>query len=246
MDNAHRDNLTAAYEGKPDLVRICRANRLFFTAISLVHKRGCRKYAAYSWLNVPVGRDSSLMDNINAISRHFGAHSMGRILDPEGLPHIFHMCCRAGMLVTTAYRQAIDYATVVHGTNTWAALDYSLLGGDFGIFLTPQEFLPFTKETRYALPRRLDECYPVIQGLLVNIALDPRFAPEYPEYKLDKESPFTVYWPIDQLYLAIARFVRLWAEAHPDTMHSIARGLDEEEYALLAPVLGGSQCSEAE
>ena len=248
MKKARRVDLTAAYEGKPDIVDICHQNRLFFAAITIVHKRGCLKYAPYSWLNTPVGHGSSLVDNINAISRHFGAHSMGRILDPEGLPHIFHMCCRVGMFVTTAYRQAIDYATRVYGTAIWTPLQQEQIHGDkLGIFLTPQEFLPFTKEEQYTLPQTLSECYPYIQGLLFDLALDPAYERDYPEYKLEGDkTPFNVHWSIDKLYLAIARFIRFWAAEHKDAMWDIATGLEEEEYTLLRPVLTSPRCSEAE
>lgn len=72
--------------------------------IMLIHQRGAKKYPLYGWYNDPEHTDSTIKNNLNAMCRHFSAYSMGFPIDPEGLPHIFHLCCRAGMLITTAYR----------------------------------------------------------------------------------------------------------------------------------------------
>lgn len=97
--------LTGGFTYKADITKIIKDYELPLKMIALVHHCGARKYKIFSWYNEPYVSDSSLMDNLNALYRHFGAHSMGKIVDREGLLHIFHMCCRAGMMISTFIKE---------------------------------------------------------------------------------------------------------------------------------------------
>ena len=93
--------LVGGYIGKPYLLNVITKYELALKMIAFVHYRGTYKYPAYGWFNNPYDVGGSTLDDLNAMLRHYGAHSQGKLIDPEGLPHLFHLACRAGMLVTT-------------------------------------------------------------------------------------------------------------------------------------------------
>lgn len=92
-------------KGKIPLCDLTAKYRAAYTAIALIHHFGALKYGYYRWYNDPANCNSTVSDNLNAIFRHLIAHKIGKFIDPEShLPHIFHACCRAGMLITIYYR----------------------------------------------------------------------------------------------------------------------------------------------
>lgn len=92
-------------KGKIPLCDLTAKYRAAYIAIALIHHFGALKYSYYSWYNDPANCNSTVSDNLNAIFRHLMAHRIGKIIDPEShLPHVFHACCRAGMLITMYYR----------------------------------------------------------------------------------------------------------------------------------------------
>lgn len=96
-------------KNKAPLSGLTAKYRIPYIAIALIHHFGASKYGYYNWYNDPTNCNSSVSDNIDAIFRHITAHRIGKFIDPEsGLPHIFHACCRAGMLITVYYRQDND------------------------------------------------------------------------------------------------------------------------------------------
>lgn len=138
--------------------------------ITLVHNRGTKKYEAYSWLNDPAASNSTVMENIDALVRHMSAHIMGKWLDTEGLPHIYHMCCRAGMLVTTYYRTANTQKIKQESIQDLVHLD-----SDFGHHITPEELLALSKEKQYKhrIPTTRKKLIPFIFNHLIMAALHP-------------------------------------------------------------------------
>lgn len=93
-------------KGKPPLSKLSAKYRLAYIAIALIHHFGALKYGYYNWYNDPANCNSTVSDNIDAIFRHLTAHRIGKYIDSEShLPHIYHACCRAGMLITVYYRQ---------------------------------------------------------------------------------------------------------------------------------------------
>lgn len=134
--------VVGALEGKVPYTQILQEFKLPLAAIGLVHRRGARKYSAYSWLNDPEASNSTIWENIDAMLRHMTAHSIGMIQDPEGLPHIYHMCCRAGMLVTTYLREQVP------APMEWLPGKIEDITGEdegdspsFGCWITPEELL---------------------------------------------------------------------------------------------------------
>lgn len=102
MDN---NTNTGAIKGKIPLCDLAAKYHDAYTAIALIHHFGSLKYGYYNWYNDPENCDGCFYNNVNAIFRHMTAHRIGKFIDPEShLPHIFHACCRAGMLITIYYR----------------------------------------------------------------------------------------------------------------------------------------------
>lgn len=130
------DISTGAFKGKIPFTDLLQEFKAPLAIIGLVHRRGARKYAAYSWLRDPGASNSTIWENIDALVRHMTAHSMGYIRDPEGLPHIFHICCRAGMLVSTHLREQIPVP--FRWTDTTHDSESNL---DPWCWLTPEELL---------------------------------------------------------------------------------------------------------
>lgn len=137
--------ITGALEGKVPYTRILTEFKIPLAAIGLVHRRGARKYAAYSWLRDPSASNSTVWENIDAMLRHMTAHSIGLVRDPEGLPHIYHMCCRAGMLVSTYLREQVP------DPFRWPekALEDNQDHLDPGCWLTPEELVALANYYKY-------------------------------------------------------------------------------------------------
>lgn len=168
-------------------------------AISLVHLLGTRKYKAYSWLNDPRASNSTVTDNADAMYRHFIAHSMGRVWDPEGLPHLFHLCCRAGMLVTTWYR-------MMNPNPKMAYVDCSemsrklLLPSGVGQFLTPEEILSLGKVYQFGAcyaPRPQEFFY---QLYTFNTGPECTNEPDEDYRKKVNLRLYEVIWQVDNLF----------------------------------------------
>ena len=125
-------------KNKASLSKLFKRYKRAFAAIALIHHFGAAKYGYYSWYNTPYQSNSSVSDNIDAIFRHLTAHRIGKFIDPEShLPHVFHACCRAGMLITIYYRE-------MH--NSFTPLDNKLGKLDVTTQITAEELLLTTKD----------------------------------------------------------------------------------------------------
>lgn len=78
-------------------------------AAACVHTKCTFKHPFHSWENIPEKSDSTIENNIDAIMRHYINYSENHIaLEKEsGLPHLFHIACRAHMLLGTFYRDRL-------------------------------------------------------------------------------------------------------------------------------------------
>lgn len=127
-------------KNKPNITETVLMYRTGLKVAALIHAIAEQKYTAYSWYNDPDNCDSTIRDNINAIYRHFTAYSMGFGLDEDGLPHVFHMCCRAGMLVSTAYRRWLDCTPAYSPIEKRDPVERH-----WGFYITPYEVYSLTK-----------------------------------------------------------------------------------------------------
>lgn len=163
------DDLTTVggYRHKEKLSQILVDYRDAFYMIALVHEQGTYKYDCYSWLTNPAASNSTIIENIDALYRHLGAHSMGRIMDPEGLPHLFHMVCRAGMLISTYYRSATKMAYRYKPLRT---KKFTKENPDSccipGWQITPEEIYSLSKPDPYKEIQQPEELIPLINCLL--------------------------------------------------------------------------------
>lgn len=128
------DTRVGAITGKIQLHEQLKYFHSSLAAIGLVHRRGARKYTPYGWFCDPFNTDATPTATLSALLRHFSAHSMGFFTDIEGLPHIFHMCCRAAMYVSIKYKWRFG----------------AVLRWNHGL-LTPSAFNPDTDENEVAL-----------------------------------------------------------------------------------------------
>lgn len=93
------------FNGKPSITEAWPLYRFHFRALAAVHELGRSKYSAFSWQNNPNASNSTIENNVDALMRHIALHKAGYTQDAEGFPHIYHIACRIGMLLTTWYRQ---------------------------------------------------------------------------------------------------------------------------------------------
>ena len=93
----NEENIIGSIHGKPNIHDTYMKYYRTINGVGLVHFRGALKYSWYSWITMPETADALPMYNLNAIYRHLTAHSMGKLVDDEGLPHILHACCRMSM-----------------------------------------------------------------------------------------------------------------------------------------------------
>lgn len=156
-----------SFPTKREMYPVFRDFILPLNMIAFVHRRGAKKYPLYKWYNDPHQCDSSIIANLNAIYRHFAAYSMGFSMDPEGLPHVFHMCCRAGMMITTAYRKWNNCTELLaNGTGDSDTLKYGALGGNFFNFITPEEVVSLTKTNDITYSSNEAELKPIVHQIL--------------------------------------------------------------------------------
>jgi hypothetical protein len=177
--------------------------------IALVHNRGARKYACYSWYSAPDTSNSTVEDNLDALFRHFGAHSMGQLRDIEGLPHIFHMCCRASMLISTAYKEVLQPHLDLADIMPESELTHQ---DDIGHQLPIYTLLTLSKTYLYRIPVTEDELVPFIINMLVRCSLIRAGKLKTEDATLDLEQPILTKYYLDRLVLAIFRYADLFWE----------------------------------
>ena len=167
------DDLTTVggYQHKEKLSQLLVDYRDAFYMIALVHEQGTYKYDCYSWLTNPMASNSTIIENIDALLRHLSAHSMGRIMDPEGLPHLFHMACRAGMLITTYWRsyRPLDKRYKPERNKEHISKDNTTVSfARFGWQIQPEELYSLSKEDFYSDITTPEELTPLIFSLLMD------------------------------------------------------------------------------
>ena len=109
--------LVGGYSHKESITDTIDCYDIPLKMISIVHHFGALKYKPFSWYNFPYISNSSMTDNVNALFRHLGAHSMGKIKDREGLLHIMHACCRCAMLVSVFYKEESSFESSISPIN---------------------------------------------------------------------------------------------------------------------------------
>lgn len=183
-------------KGKIPLCNLTAKYHAAYTAIALIHHFGALKYGYYSWYNDPVNCNSTIGDNLNAIFRHMVAHRIEKFIDPEShLPHVFHACCRAGMLITMYYRaQLTDTLTPIKLKKNEAA-KFDVLTQ-----LTTEEILVLTKDKVVPEYEDLDSLSDHIFELLCCIDMFDKC--HIPGIELDN----TIYCDIEDLVLSVWRY----------------------------------------
>ena len=188
-------NNVGAFKNKVPLIEIIRKYKTPLYCIALVHQLGEIKYPSYSWFNNPTKSDSTVENNINAILRHFSAHRMGQTVDPESkLPHVFHMACRAGMMITTLYR---EMSSNFRALNEMKKPEY-VTDDNIGAYITGEEL--------YSLAKNIDDVgctpdvlEPAINSLLFNYALYP--------WTVEGDEWFELKSKYDTLFVCVLKYV---------------------------------------
>ena len=156
----NENSRVGCFTGKVPLGSILTELHRPLSMIALRHHVGALKYGYYSWYNHPETSNATVIDNLDAILRHFSAHRMGKMVDPESrLPHIFHACCRAGMLVTSLYRDYNNH----HTEMTRKCKDW-----DIGSQISAEVILVASKLKHANLPDDTAEYPAFINSLLVD------------------------------------------------------------------------------
>lgn len=176
---------TGAFKNKIKLANIIKEYQFPLACIALIHRMGEIKYPSYSWFNDPEASDSTVENNINAMLRHFSAHRMGFAIDPESnMPHLCHLACRAGMLITTFYR----------GLNGVAHTDLMSKPSEYpnnpiGAYITGEEILSLSKVAKHEKGTAL---VPRLNSLLINTIFN--------EELIDIENEFTTCNVFDSIF----------------------------------------------
>ena len=210
--------------------------------ISLVHERGTMKYVSYSWMADPTKSNSTMNNNLDAIERHLDAHSMGKLMDPEGLPHIFHLACRAGMLVTTAMRDryGVKDVPIRDKREAYASLAASMIGSQ----LTAEEIIACSKQLPAAFDKikqmSADELLPLVRGYLVDLHLKFTDFDPLPS----NQNLFEAMSDVEILFQLICYYVRAYWICHRQTYtdlitqtHAVTPYRDEDR-SMLSIYLG--------
>lgn len=207
-------NAIGSFPKKFKMGEIFDKYRIPLAMISLVHERGARKYECYSWLNNPDASNSTVMENLDAIARHFNAHTMGKLIDVEGLPHIFHIACRAGMMISTAYRSINKNHHRLNDPRPQLAelMKSDEFGPLMGHQITSEEILVLTKDDMYpTIPSDSATLQSYIQAILIELAMYEKQG-KISYIFLDKDV-FEGKWMLDLLFLALIRYAELiWKE----------------------------------
>lgn len=183
-------------KGKAPLCNLTAKYRAAYTAIALIHHFGALKYSYYSWYNDPANCNSTIDDNLNAIFRHMTAHRIGKSIDSEShLPHVFHACCRAGMLITMYYRTWLTSILKPNKPKKNEAAKFDVVSQ-----LTTEEILVLTKDKVIHEYEDLDSLSDHIFELLCGIDMFDKC--HIPGIELDN----TIYSDIEDLVLSIWRY----------------------------------------
>ena len=236
------DSFTGAFKNKEPIGDKLRWFSSVLAMISLVHERGTMKYVSYSWMVDPTKSNSTMTDNLDAIERHLDAHSMGKLMDPEGLPHIFHLACRAGMLVTTVMRERYSVKTVPirDKREAYASLAASMIGSQ----LTAEEIIACSKQLPVSFDKinqmSAEELLPLVRGYLVDLHLQVGDFEPLPSNKNLFESMSNV----EILFQLICYYVRAYWICHHQTYtdlmiqtHAVTPYRDEDR-SMLSTYLG--------
>ena len=183
-------------KGKIPLCDLTAKYRAAYIAIALIHHFGALKYSYYSWYNDPANCNSTVSDNLNAIFRHLMAHKIGKIIDPEShLPHVFHACCRAGMLITMYYRTWLTGSLIPNKPKKNETAKFDVLTQ-----LTTEEIWVLIKDKAVPEYEDLDSLSDHIFELLCSIDMFDKC--HIPDIELDN----TNYCDIEDLVLSIWRY----------------------------------------
>ena len=183
-------------KGKIPLCDLTAKYRAAYIAIALIHHFGALKYSYYSWYNDPANCNSTVSDNLNAIFRHLMAHRIGKIIDPEShLPHVFHACCRAGMLITMYYRTWLTGSLIPNKPKKNETAKFDVLTQ-----LTTEEIWVLIKDKAVPEYEDLDSLSDHIFELLCSIDMFDKC--HIPDIELDN----TIYSDIEDLVLSIWRY----------------------------------------
>lgn len=159
-----KQEFVGGYTTKAPLVDIFHTYKHVLAMIALVHIRGARKYQAYSWYNHPWDGNSTVVDNIEAVGRHFYGHSTGKFIDVEGLPHLFHMCCRSGMAVSILNKSSSPIDII------WGKQPSMM---SIGTWITPVEIKLLSEVPEEILELEMDDYIPKINEIIVTCLDDP-------------------------------------------------------------------------
>lgn len=183
-------------KGKIPLCDLTAKYRAAYIAIALIHHFGALKYSYYSWYNDPANCNSTVSDNLNAIFRHMVAHRIGKTIDPEShLPHVFHACCRAGMLITMYYRTWLTGSLIPNKPKKNETAKFDVLTQ-----LTTEEIWVLIKDKAVPEYEDLDSLSDHIFELLCSIDMFDKC--HIPDIELDN----TNYCDIEDLVLSIWRY----------------------------------------
>lgn len=202
--------LTGAFMEKISLIDIINEYKETIQLVSAVHDKGAAKYPCYSFRVERDAPNASISDNINALFRHFLAHSMGKTIDVEGFPHIWHIACRAAMLVTAFYKNNLNLFSEYKGIFSFLTIDEIKIGGHQ---ITEEFLFALSKTSLYEeeIPNDIGQLKPLIMSKLISITenLDSL-------QQIGDSDIFTTKFQIELLSLLLIRFVKLFSDKHPE------------------------------
>lgn len=208
-----------AYTGKPDFLYAVYKYKKLLNGVNEIHHAASSKYKPLGWLVHPSDQDSSFIDNINAIYRHYAAHMAGKYFDPESeQPHVLHMCTRASMIMAcTNTVLPKDFSTVTLVNNEAPAS-----------YVFPNLIATLCRESEVDLPKSIAQLICFLNAQLVEASTFYSVQMHNPDSDIragryiapsDLNAPLD---PIQILVIAIFAFARHELE-HMDGPHPNSR-----------------------
>lgn len=227
MENIKRKHC-GSIEGKQKMSLAIEEFKHSLAVMALVTERGARKYSYYSWQNSPIKSDATPENNFDALIRHFISHTMGRWIDLEGLPHIFHMICRASFLITSFYRRDKNYYLDKIKLERNSNLKPSYC--NFGHQITSEMILALNKKSLYTLPDSLEECIPFIHALITKISLNKSLLDIE---KLEAGDIYNTCFDVEHLFLVIFTYAeKLFDYNKKSTNYNVLAYMYEKDFAI--------------
>ena len=98
---------TINFENRPEWSTVYTLYKHLLRALGAVHEVGRVKYSEFGWMTDPKAPNASTLESVDALIRHTVSLRSRCVTDTEGFPHLYHIACRSGMLLSKYYAEVL-------------------------------------------------------------------------------------------------------------------------------------------